>query len=151
MIVKATMNDVQSIHDLLGHFARKESLLSRSLSELYSYLRDFFVFRNDDDSRMVGVCGLHICWDNLAEIRSLAVQDTEQGHGVGRALVEACLSDAVMLGIYRIFALTYVPEFFVKQGFKVVPKDVLPHKVWADCLKCPKFPNCDETAVLLEL
>jgi amino-acid N-acetyltransferase len=102
-------------------------------------------------NRIYGVCGLGICWEELAEIRSLAVSVDEQGKGFGSRLVMACLEEARSLGLSKVFALTYVPGFFVRFGFKEVEKLVLPHKIWADCLKCHKFPNCDETAVMLDL
>jgi amino-acid N-acetyltransferase len=94
---------------------------------------------------------MHICWEDLAEIRSLVVREEYQRQAIGTKLIEACLSEAISLGMYRIFALTYKPDFFRKFGFKVVDKALLPHKIWADCVRCVKFPDCDEIAVLLEL
>jgi amino-acid N-acetyltransferase len=102
-------------------------------------------------NRIDGVCGLGICWEELAEIRSLAVSVDKQGKGFGSRLVAACLEEARSLGLSKVFTLTYVPSFFVRFGFKEVEKLVLPHKIWADCLKCHKFPNCDETALMLDL
>jgi amino-acid N-acetyltransferase len=98
-----------------------------------------------------GVCGLGICWEDLAEIRSLAVSEEMKGTGLGSRLVAACLEEAKSLGVKRVFTLTYVPDFFVRFGFREVEKSVLPHKIWADCFKCPKFPDCDETALLIDL
>ena len=103
------------------------------------------------DDNIVGVAALNICWEDLAEVKSLAVREDYQAKGMGRQLVEHCLSEAVVLGIYRVFTLTYQPKFFEKLGFKLVDKSSLPHKIWADCLKCPKFPDCDEIALLVEL
>ncbi len=151
MIRKAKIGDVKRIHSLLAHFAERNLLLSRSLSELYDHLRDYAVYEMPDTGEIAGVVALSISWENLAEIRSLAVIEDQQSKGVGRRLVEHCLSEAVILGIYRVFSLTYQPKFFEKVGFRVVDKNVLPHKIWADCVKCPKFPDCDETAVLIEL
>ncbi len=149
-IRKARIQDAKYIHQLLGKYAAEGRLLPRSLSEIYDHLRDYFVAVSDSDEPM-GVCSTHICWENLAEVRSLAVEKTHQGHGVGAILVEACISDAITLGIYEIFTLTYVPEFFKHFGFKEVDKSILPHKIWADCVKCVKFPECDEIAMLLKL
>ncbi|HID97404.1 MAG TPA: N-acetyltransferase [Thermodesulfobacteriaceae bacterium] len=150
MIRKARISDIKAIHALLTHFAEKSLLLPRSLSELYGQLRDYTVIETPEGD-IAGVAALNVCWDNLAEIRSLAVAGEYQKEGMGTRLVEHCLSEAVTLGIYRVFTLTYQPDFFRKLGFHQVDKSILPHKVWADCVKCPKFPDCDETAMLLEL
>ena len=149
-IRKAKIHDVTAIHRLLSHFAEKGLLLPRSLSDLYDHLRDYNVFE-DEHGRIIGTAALNVSWDDLAEIRSLAVIEDCQARGLGRRLVEHCLSDAITLGIYRVFTLTYQPEFFRKLGFSEVDKAVLPHKIWADCVHCPKFPNCDETALLMEM
>ncbi len=149
-IRKAKIGDIKSVHGLLSHFAEKGLLLPRSLSDLYDHLRDYAVIENSD-AEIIAVAALHVCWEDLAEIRSLAVREDCQGGGIGKSLVEYCISDAITLGIYRIFTLTYQPEFFKKLGFKEVDKSVLPHKIWADCVKCPKFPECDETALLIEV
>ncbi len=152
LIRKATLKDVGAIHHLLNHFADKGLLLGRSMSELYDHIRDFHVLEvTEGDRGVAGVCGLGICWEDLAEIKSLAVAEKYQARGFGRALLSACLDEAVALGIKNVFTLTYVPGFFQKAGFQVVEKSRLPHKVWADCLKCPKFPDCDETALIKEL
>lgn len=151
-IRKAVIRDVPSIHKVLNHFANKDFLLPRSLSELYGHLRDYFVLEVRNDCRKIkGVCGLGICWEDLAEIRSLAVTEDQQGKGSGSRLVEMCLEEARSLGLKRVFVLTYVPAFFKMLGFKEVDKSILPHKIWSDCLKCPKFPNCDETALMIDL
>lgn len=150
MIRKAKIHDVHAIHAILTHFGEQGLLLPRSLSDLYDHLRDYAVYVNDKEE-VVGISALHISWEDLAEIRSLAVLEPYQGQGIGRRLVEFAISEAVTLGIYRVFTLTYQPEFFKKLGFDTVDKKVLPHKVWSDCLKCPKFPDCDEVAMMLEL
>ena len=141
------MNDVKSIHTLLNHFAAKSLLLGRSISSLYDHLRDFIVYC-DNDGRVIGVCALHITWENLAEIRSLAVLEEFQTRGIGAQLVAACLAEARELGIAQIFTLTYQAGFFRKQGFADVDKRDLPHKIWSDCINCHKFPDCDEDALL---
>jgi amino-acid N-acetyltransferase len=150
MIRKARISDVRSVHVLVMHFADQGLLLPRSLSEIYDHLRDYTVMKTSDNN-IVGVVALNICWEDLAEVKSLAVREDYQEQGIGRQLVEHCLSEAVVLGIYRVFTLTYQPKFFEKLGFKLVDKNSLPHKIWADCIKCPKFPDCDEIALLAEL
>jgi amino-acid N-acetyltransferase len=151
-IRKARTGDIKAIHRLLGYFADKGLLLPRSLSELYEHLRDFYVFEDGSHaSHILGVCGLGICWENLAEVKSLAVDEAHQNNQLGTNLVETCLEEAKMLGLEKVFTLTYAPDFFARMGFKRIDKSVLPHKIWADCLKCPKFPDCDETAMMLDL
>jgi amino-acid N-acetyltransferase len=149
MIRKARMDDVRHIHRLLQHYADKKLLLGRSISSLYDHLRDFVVFEQNG-SGLSGVCSLHICWEDLAEIRSLAVVEATHGKGVGRRLVEHCLDEAAALGISRVFTLTYQPQFFRKLGFNDIDKRELPHKIWSDCLNCTMFPDCDEEALLYE-
>jgi len=151
LVRKAVIADVVPIQEILNTFAAKGRLLPRSLSELYEHLRAYFVLEMEPGERVQGVCGLGICWKDLAEIESLAVAEVFQGKGLGRKLMDACLLEAATLGIDKVFTLTYVPEFFIKRGFYEVDKSCLPHKIWADCLKCPKFPDCDETALMLQL
>ena len=150
-IRKARISDVREIQKLIERSAKKSEMLPRSLSELYDNLRDHYVYVEDGQEGIIGTCAMHICWEDLAEVRSLVVQEEYQRRGIGSKLIEACLSESVSLGLYRIFALTYRPDFFQNHGFKVVDKAVLPHKIWADCIKCVKFPECDEVAVLLEV
>ena len=149
------MEDVKAIYDLLNHYAEKGLLLGRSLSSLYDHLRDFYVCADEKaetggpaEGRLAGACSLHICWENLAEIRSLAVRDSYQGKGIGTRLVESCLADVDAFGIDRVFTLTYNPKFFKRFGFKLIDKKELPHKVWSDCIQCPKFPDCNEEAMI---
>ena len=149
MIRKARLEDVKEIQRLIKQYSTRGDILPRSLSELYDHLRDFFVFIRN--RKVVGICALHICWDDLAELRSLAVQEEVRNKGIGAKLVKACLKESKLLGVKRVFALTYQPEFFERMGFKKVDKNVLPHKIWTDCLKCVKFPDCDEMAVVKEL
>jgi len=148
-VEKARIDDVPAIHRLVNFFADKGEMLHRPLSEVYENLRDFFVIRKDEE---VAACvALHICWSDLAEIKSLAVREEDQDQGVGKTLAEACIEEARGLGIATLFALTYKPTFFEKLGFKRVDVQELPRKVWGECQRCPKFPNCDETALLLPL
>jgi len=150
LIRKAGVRDVKPIHDLLMGYADKGLLLPRPLSDLYGHVRDFFVLARESGPAK-GCCALSVVWEDIAEIRSLAVARQEQKKGWGRGLVEACLEEAASLGLGRVFILTYEIKFFERFGFLKVSKDVLPQKVWADCLNCPKFPDCDETAMLLSL
>ncbi len=155
MIRNARMGDIKKIYDLLQYFADKDLLLGRSLSSLYDQLRDFSVYvekveDDPDNEKLVGVCAMHICWDNLAEIRSLAVIEGHQGKGVGRQLVDKALSEADSYGITKVFTLTYQADFFRKFGFKDIDKSELPHKVWSDCIQCSKFPDCNEEALVWE-
>jgi amino-acid N-acetyltransferase len=149
MIRKARLEDVKEIQRLIKQYSTRGDILPRSLSELYDHLRDFFVFIRN--RKVVGICALHICWDELAELRSLAVQEEFRKRGIGEKLVKSCLEESKFLGVKRVFALTYQPEFFERMGFKKVDKNVLPHKIWTDCLKCIKFPDCDEMAVVKEI
>ena len=152
MIRKAVIGDVTFIHRILNDYAYNGLLLPRPLSELYDHLRDHYVVEDDQKGgSLIGVSALAISWEDLAEIRSLAVSKDHQGKGLGSRLVETCLEEAHVLGLKRVFALSYVPGFFIKMGFKEVEKSVLPHKIWADCLRCPKFPDCDETALMIQL
>jgi len=153
MIRNARVADVPGIYALLNHFSDNDLLLGRSLSSLYDHVRDFKVFETESNEcrvpgEIVGVAAMHVCWDDLAEIRSLAVAEEYQGLGIGASLVRCCLDDIKGLGIARVFSLTYQPDFFKKMGFKLIDKDELPHKVWSDCLQCPKFPDCNEVALL---
>lgn len=152
MIRNAGIKDVKPIHDLLQHFSAQGLLLARSLSSLYDQLRDFKVAEDPEvvPSGVAGVCALHVCWENLAEIRSLAVVESRQGRGVGSRLVRACLEEAGRFGINRVFTLTYQPDFFARLGFRSIDKGELPHKVWSDCIHCPKFPDCNEEAMIWE-
>jgi amino-acid N-acetyltransferase len=149
-IRKAIIGDVGRIQALVNHYASKETMLGLSLSEIYDQIRDFTVAEGPRRT-LIGVCALHVIWDDLAEIRSLAVDPKIRRRGVGRTLVEHCLDEARALQIPKVFALTYQAEFFRRIGFERVDKAELPHKVWRDCLKCSKFPHCDETAVLKAL
>jgi len=152
MIRKAKIHDVKSIHGILTYYANQALLLPHSLSELYNHLRDFYVIENSEvKGGLLGVCSLSISWEDLGEIKSLAVVKERQKRGLGSRLIEACLSEAVELGLSKVFVLTLIKDFFARFGFKEVEKSLLPHKIWADCVKCPRFPDCDEIAMVLEL
>lgn len=147
-IRKAKISDIKAIHKLVNEYGKRGEMIPRSLNDLYENIRDIFVC--EDKGGIKGVCALHVLWEDLAEIRSLAVTMDAQGTGIGKRLVSMCVKEANNLGIYRIFALTYHPDFFKKIGFKDIDKTKLPQKIWGECLRCPKFPECDESAVILK-
>ncbi len=148
-IEKAKIPDVPQMHKLINQFADKGDMLPRPLSELYETVRDFFVIRQGEQ---VSACAaLHVCWSDVAEIRSVAVTERSQKQGLGDLLIEACLQEAGALGMDSVFCFTYKPDFFKRHGFVIIDKMELPRKVWTDCLRCPKFPNCDEVALIYRL
>jgi amino-acid N-acetyltransferase len=149
MLRKAQIKDVKDIQKLLTFYASRGDMLSRSLAELYEVLRDFYVV--EEEGKLLGTAALHIVWEDLAEVRSVAVAEDAGRMGVGSQVVQACIDEARELGLRRVFCLTYKPDFFAKFGFRIVDKSELPHKVWGDCLKCVKFPDCDEIAMILDL
>ncbi len=149
MVRKARIKDVPEIFKLLQEYALKGILLPRSMHSIYENLRDFFVYEENGD--IIGICSLHIYWEDLAEIKSLAVKSDHTGKGIGKTLVEECIKEAQELGIKKVFALTYVPEFFEKLGFKVSDKAEFPQKVWAECVHCVKFNDCKEIPVSMEI
>lgn len=149
MIRRARIPDVRAIHQLLLFYAQDGQLLGRSLADIYDALRDFYVY--EEDGVILGVGALAICWEDLAEVRSLAVAEGQQGKGVGRQIVTACLDEARDLGIEKVFALTYQPDFFKRLGFEDIEKSELPQKIWSVCINCVKFPDCDEFALAINL
>jgi amino-acid N-acetyltransferase len=148
-IRKAIPADVNAIHGLLTKAARVSAVLPRSRAALFDTIRDFFVF--EENGEVLACCALHVVWDDLAEIKSLSVDPKLQGQGIGKALVDQCIEEARDLKLPRVFALTGVPDFFLSHGFKKISKNELPHKVWGDCINCPKYPDCDEVAVVFDL
>lgn len=146
---RARTSDALAIQKLINGYAERGVMLHRSLSELYENVRDFFVLEDEQD--IIGCVALHVSWKDLAELKSLAVDEDNQGRGYGRALIDACMVEAAEIGISRVFALTYVPELFEKTGFMRTDKALLPRKVWTECVYCPKFPDCKEIAVIREL
>lgn len=146
---KAKISDAEAIHALINHYAGEGLMLARSRNMIYEFIRDFTVA--DEKGEVIAAGAMHILWEDLAEVRALAVAPAYKGAGIGRGLVKSLVKEAWELEIPKVFTLTYQPEFFAKCGFKPVSKDVLPHKVWKECIECPKFPNCDENALLLEI
>ena len=145
-VEKAKISDAAQMHKLINHFASKDEMLARPLSEIYENIRDYFVVRQGE--RVIACAALHVIWSDFAEIKSLAVTEDSQEQGIGAQLVAACLNEAKELGMPTVSCLTYRPGFFEKLGFSQVDKMELPHKIWAECLRCPKFPNCDEVALI---
>ena len=146
IVEKARISDVNQMHHLITYFADRGEMLARPLSEMYENIRDYFVIREGE--LIVACAALHVMWEDLAEIKSLAVAEESQRKGIGEQLVDACLEEAKRLGMPTVFCLTYKPAFFEKFGFKQVDRMELPHKVLTECYRCPKFPNCDEIALV---
>ena len=145
-VEKARIPDIPQIHKLINDYATRGEMLARPLSELYEDIRDYFVIK---EGETVIACGaLHVSWEDLAEVRSIAVAEDSKKKGLGSDLVGACLEEAKQLGINTVFCFTYQPEFFKQHEFVDIDKMELPRKVWTDCFRCPKFPNCDETALI---
>ncbi len=159
---KALMCDVKSLYNLFSEYSKAGEMLPRSMSDIYEHLRDFYIaeIENEDEESadapghtpdVIGACALTIVWENLAEIRSLAVKRPYTRKLIGSELIKKCIEEAKFFKITNLFALTYKPQFFQKSGFKIIDKSELPHKIWSDCINCVKFPDCDETAVMLKL
>ena len=146
---KAKVENIPAMKALIDDFARRNLMLSRSLNYMYQNVRDYFVCL--DEGKIAGCVSLHVVWQDLAEVKSLAVHEDYQKKGVGHILVEAALDDARALHLPKVFCLTYVPGFFEKQGFRRIERAELPHSVWAECVNCVKFPDCDEIAMIREL
>ena len=145
-VEKARVSDANSMHRMISHFADKGEMLPRALSDIYEGIREYFVVKEGD--QVVACVALHVTWVDLAEIRSLAVAEQEQNQRIGSLLIQACLKEAKELGIPKVFCLVSKPAFFEKHGFQLIDKTELPQKVWAECYRCPKFPNCDEVALI---
>ncbi|XOB97039.1 N-acetyltransferase [Deferribacteres bacterium DY0609] len=143
------MTDAKDIQNLVNTYAKGGEMLPLSINEIYEKILEFVVW--EENGELIGCCAIHPTWDNLAEIRSVAVRPDTVKKGVGKALVERSIETAAILGITKVFLLTYVPEFFRKLGFTEVEKEMLPKKIWSDCLKCAKFPDCDEIAMMKTL
>lgn len=152
MLRKARVGDVKIIHRMINASAGKGEILPRSLMDIYGSLRDFFIYIDTEQQSIVGICAMNIIWENLAEIRSLYVDESQRNRGIGKKLVEACISEAITLELFRVFTLTNSPEFFKRLGFKEVDRSTLSEKIWSDCFRCSKYPDyCDEVALVVEL
>ena len=150
MIRKANLSDAAGIYELINFWAKNGNVLPRPLNYIFEHLRDFWVYIKD--SRIIGCCALNVVgWQNLAEIKSLAVTEAYHRKGIGTQLVRVCLKEAADMGVEEVFALTYAATFFKKFGFKIIDRKKLPHKIWNDCINCPDFPDCGETAMILSM
>ncbi|MBM3249043.1 MAG: N-acetyltransferase [Candidatus Omnitrophica bacterium] len=150
MISKANLQHAKDIHKLINFYAQRDLMLPRSLNEIYENIRDYWIWLEND--KVIGTVALHIVgWNDLAEIKSLAVESENHKKGIGKKLVSSCIEEAKKLGIKKVFALSFVPDFFNKIGFSVVDKKEFPHKIWAECCNCPKFPDCGEVALIKNL
>lgn len=145
----AKIADVETIHGLINHYAGIGLMLARPRAMLYESIREFTVA--EDEGKVVAAGSLHVLWDDLAEVRALTVAPEYTGQGLGKIIVQRLLQEAKDLGVPQVFALTYQPDFFGKCGFALVDKDLLPQKVWKECINCPKFPNCEEIAMIFNL
>ena len=145
----ANVDDVKAIHALINAYAERDQMLFRSMADIYKNLQTFLVV--ELDGQVVGCCALEVIWSDLAEIKSLAVDEAHKGRGAGTLLVNTAVEQASVMKVAKVFGLTLKPQFFEKLGFKVVDKDLLPMKVWSDCARCTKQQNCDETAVIKDL
>ncbi|MDR2340281.1 MAG: N-acetyltransferase [Deltaproteobacteria bacterium] len=146
---KARVTDAGQIYALLRELSQEGLLLPRSYLNIYEMLQTFYVAEASDkgEEGILGAAALQVAWEDLAEVRSLAVRTRFRGHGIGRALTLAVERDAGGLLIKRMFALTFVPGFFTKLGYKVVPLESLPQKIWTACFNCVHYPDCKEIAV----
>jgi amino-acid N-acetyltransferase len=146
---KASVGDARQLHDLVNSFAQRGDMLPRTMGEVYENLRDFYVVRRG--RQVLGCVALHILWEDLAEVKSLAVSEEHQSKGLGALLVDVCVQEARALGLKTVFALTYRPAFFERLGFRQADVMTLPRKVWNECYRCPKFPSCNEIAMVLDM
>ncbi len=149
MVRKAYPQDIRYIHKIINAAAAKGEMLPRSLAELYENLRDYVVY--EKNGKIIGTGALHICWEDLAEIRSVCVVKKWRTSGVGSEIVRYLINEARELKIKKIFLLTYQEDFFLGLGFKRIDKRNLPQKIWTECVRCPRFPDCDEKAMIMEL
>lgn len=142
----ARTEDAAVIHTLLKGYSDKGNLLPRTVEDIEFNLVDFRVA--EIEGRVAACAALELFPNELGEVRSLAVHEEFGRSGLGTRLVSILIDEAISRGLNRLMALTYVPVFFHNLGFQTVPKAMLPEKVWGICVKCYKFYNCDEIAVL---
>ncbi|MFC1501520.1 N-acetyltransferase [Elusimicrobiota bacterium] len=145
-IRSAKVTDAKTIHALIRHYAEKKEMLHRPINDIYENIQGFAVC--EDNDKVVACAGLYIAWEDLAEIKALVVDESYQKKGIGKKLIAFLESRAKELKIAKIFALTFKPPFFEKNNYKVISKEVLPHKIWGECVKCHLFPDCGETPLM---
>lgn len=145
---KPNFDDIEEIFNLINDYAAEGVMLPKSRSTLYETIREIIV-AVDEENKVVGVGALHVVWNELAEVRSMAVNREYTRHGIGAEIVKRLIEEGKTFGVKKFFTLTYKPGFFQTLGFHTITKDELPHKIWRECIDCPKFPNCDEIAMIL--
>ena len=148
---QATFADVEEIFELIAGYASQGIMLPKPHNVLYEVIREFVVAVESDTEKIVGTGALHTTWNELAEVRSMAVHPDYKRHGIGAEIVKKLLLEGRAIGVKKFFTLTYSPQFFQSLGFRTTTRESLPHKIWKECIDCPKFPNCDEIAMTLEI
>ena len=160
IIKKAQVRDVQEILDLVNGYAAADVMLPRGPQYLYENIRDFVIASDREvpvSSMMetkevlhliVGCGSLHVLWDDIAEIRALAIHPDYQHLGLGGKLVDYLIEEAKLLGIKRVYTFTLTEDFFRTMGFKRQKREELPPKMWGECSRCPKYFKCDEVGMV---
>ncbi|OGL44936.1 MAG: GNAT family N-acetyltransferase [Candidatus Schekmanbacteria bacterium RBG_16_38_11] len=148
-IREARVSDTHAIQEIINFYAKKGKMIPRSLSEVCENIRSYFLYEKGNE--ILGVCNLRVYWSDMGEVCSLAVKKKAFGRGIGSQLINKCIAEAKKVEIKKVFALTYEPDFFIKKGFVKVDKSDLPQKIWSDCIRCLKFPHCDEIALIKNL
>ncbi len=152
VVRKARLLDVAAMHRIINYYAAQQLMLPKTHLQLYENLRDYTVVAEGAEGGEILGCGaLHLYWENLAEIRAVAVAHGIRQKGIGSSLVENLLGEARQYGLEQVFVFTYVPEFFSRFGFIQVEHRTMPLKVYNECFHCPKFNTCDEVAMVLHL
>ncbi|MDR2811835.1 MAG: N-acetyltransferase [Endomicrobium sp.] len=145
----AKVSDVKGIHVLVEHYANNKEMLHRSLNAIYENVQEFIVLENE--GKIIACGALHVSWEDLAEVKALAVSEEYKRQGIGRKMIETLQKNAKELGVKKVFTLTFKPEFFKKLGYTEIPKEMLPHKIWSECVNCYLFPECGEVSLLFPL
>lgn len=145
----ARVTDVKAIHALISFYADRKEMLPRPINDLYENIQELMVA--EDKGKIVACCALHVSWEDLAEIKALAVHQQYQGKGIGTKIVTTQEERARVLGVNRVFALTFKPPFFKSLGYTIIKREELPHKIWGECVKCHLFPDCGETPLIKTL
>lgn len=144
------MDFIPQMQIIVKPYVEDGTILYRSDNEIANTIRSYTVAKLDGE--VVGFSALHIYSTKLAEVRMLVIKDNLQGKGIGYKLVSQLLKEGKSLGLKRVLTLTYSEDFFKKLGFKVIDKNEIPdHKVWEDCIKCKRFPECNEIALVIDL
>lgn len=145
----ARVQDVKAIHELVEFYANKKEMLHRSLNSIYENIQEYVVA--EYRGKVIACGALHVSWDNLAEIKALAVEKSHKRKGIGKKIVKTLEQNALNLGVYTTFALSFKPEFFKKLGYEEISKEVLPQKIWSECINCHLFPDCGEIPLIKDL